>query len=128
MVQLPKNCKLIYGNTGVFLKVVYATTLSVGEHDGVTVFKSSKSNKRLLELNSHITYQYNLPMKIKDAYYELKKKAMLFNRMQKQQILQREIEELANSSIPGIRDIAHLKYGNQLPLPPDEIHLDDLPY
>ena len=101
MVQLPKNCKVIYGETGVFVKMVYATTLPVGEHDGVNVFKSFNSGKRYFELNFHVNYQNNLPMKIKNAYFEHKKKAMLFNRMKKQEQLQKEINLISENNYPG---------------------------
>lgn len=127
MIQLPKNCKITYTDDRVRVKMTYATTLSVGEHNGINVFANYKG-KRYITFEYDVKYQHNMPMIVRNMYFQTKKKAMLFNRMQKQQILQREIEELANSSIPGIWDIAHLKYGNQLPLPPDEIHLDDLPY
>jgi hypothetical protein len=105
MVQLPKNCKVIYGKTGVFVKMVYATTLPIGEHDGINVFKSFNSGKRYFELNFHIEYQNNLPMKITNAYFEHKKKAMLFHRMKKQEKIQKEIDILSNSKFPGLWDI-----------------------
>ena len=101
MVQLPKNCKVIYGETGVFVKMVYATTLPVGEHDGVNVFKSFNSGKRYFELNFHVDYQNNLPIKITNAYFEHKKKAMLFNRMKKQEQLQKEINLISENNYPG---------------------------
>jgi hypothetical protein len=100
MVQLPKNCKVIYGETGVFVKMVYATSLPTGEHNGIRVFKSPFSKKNYFELNYHVAYQNNLPMKVKDAYYEHKKKAMLFNRMKKQEELQRQIGILSESFYP----------------------------
>ena len=69
-----------------------------------------------------------MPMIVRDEYFKVKKKAMLFNRMKKQQHLQKEIDALSNSTVPGTWDIVHLKHGNQLPPPPNEISLDDLPY
>lgn len=101
MVQLPKNCKVIYGETGVFVKMIYATTLPVGEHNGINVFESPNSGKKYFELNFHVDYQNNLPMKIRDAYYEHKKKAMLFNRMKKQEQLQKEINIISEYKNPG---------------------------
>ena len=123
MVTLPKNCKVIYGETGVFVKMVYATSLPTGEHNGIKVFKSPHSNKNYFELNYHVAYQYNLPMKVKDAYYEHKKKAMLFNRMKKVDRYNQEINILSNSRYAGIWDIEHLKNENQLPNPPKQLDL-----
>ena len=65
-------------------------------------------------------------MIVKDEYYKVKKKAMLFNRGKKVENLQKQMAALSKSETPGTWDIAHLKNGNQLP-PPDEISLD-LPY
>lgn len=123
MVQLPKNCTVIYGNTGVFVKMIYATSLPIGEHDGITVFKSPKSSKNYFELNFHVDYQKDMPMKVTKAYFEHKKKAMLWNRMQKQQLLQKEIEIISNSEFPGTWDIWHIRQGNQLPNPPKQLSI-----
>ena len=49
-----------------------------------------------------------------EKYYQHKKKAMLFNRMQKQQHLQKEIDILSNSDNVGTWNIAHLKVNNQI--------------
>ena len=127
MVQLPKNCKVLYFNDGVYVRATYATSLSEGMHNGVLVFSNWKG-RRYFSLEFNVKYQNNMPMIVRDEYYRVKKKAMLFNRMQKQEHLQREIDALSNSVIPGTWDIVHLKHGNQLPPPPDEISLDDLPY
>ena len=123
MVTLPKNCKVIYGNTGVFVKMIYATSLPVGEHDGINVFKSPNSGKRYFELNFHVDYQKNMPMKVTEAYFEHKKKAMLFNRLKKQEVLKKEIEIISNSEFPGTWDIWHLKQNNQLPNPPNQLNI-----
>jgi len=101
MVQLPKNCKVIYGETGVFVKMIYATTLPVGEHNGINVFESPNSGKRYFELNFHVDYQKNLPTIIRNSYFEHKKKAMLFNRMKKQEQLQKEIDLISEYKNPG---------------------------
>jgi len=124
MVTLPKNCKIIYGETGVFVKMVYATSLPTGEHDGIKVFKSPFSKKNYFELNYHVAYQNNLPMKVRDAYFEHKKKAMLFNRMKKVDMLKQEIDILSNSHYAGKWDIEHLRQKNQLPNPPKQITID----
>lgn len=126
MVQLPKNCKVLYFNDGVHVKMTYATSLPEGMHDGVHVF-ANWQGKRYFSLEFNVKYQNNMPMLVREKYFQHKKKAMLFNRMQKQQHLQKEIDALSNSAVPGTWDIVHLKRGNQLP-PPDEISLDDLPY
>jgi hypothetical protein len=123
MVNLPKNCKVIYGETGVFVKMVYATSLPTGVHDGVTVFKSPNSRKNYFELNYHVAYQNNLPMKVKDAYYEHKKKAMLFNRMKKVDMLKQEIDILSNSNYAGKWDIEHLRQENQLTNSTEQLYL-----
>ena len=123
MVTLPKNCKVVYGSTSVFVKMIYATCLPVGEHDGITVFKSPKSGKNYFELNFHVDYQKDMPMKVSKAYFEYKKKAMLFNRMQKQQLLQKEIDILSNSEFAGTWDIWHLKQNNQLPNPLQQLNI-----
>ncbi len=116
MVQLPKNCKIVYGEKSVFVTMVYATSLPVGEHNGVKVFKSPYSKRNYLELIYKVDYQNNMPHIVKQTYFEYKKKAMLFNRMQKQQKLQQEINILASSQIPGTWDLLHLKGDNQLTL------------
>jgi hypothetical protein len=123
MVQLPKNCKVLYFNDGVHVKMTYATSLSEGMHDGVLVF-SNWQGKRYFSLEFNVKYQNNMPMLVREKYFQHKKKAMLFNRMQKQQHLQREIDALSNSPVPGTWDIVHLKRGNQLPPPPTQIELD----
>lgn len=133
MVQLPKNCKVSYNSNGVKVRMVYSTELPQGVYDGVTVWKSydytDKNNKKCkgknyFALEFQVDYQKNLPMLINKAYFEYKKKAMLFNRMQKQQLLQREIDALSNSEFPGTWDIWHLRQDNQLPPPPSQISLD----
>jgi hypothetical protein len=124
MVNLPKNCKIIYGETGVFVKMVYATSLPTGEHDGVNVFKSPNSKKNYFQLSFSIEYQHNLPRKITDAYFETKKKAMLFNRMKKVDMLKQEIDILSNSHYASKWDIEHLRKENQLPNPPKQISLE----
>jgi len=123
MVTLPKNCKVVYGSTGVFVKMIYATCLPVGEYDGITVFKSPKSGKNYFELNFHVDYQKDMPMKVSKAYFEHKKKAMLFNRLKKQEIIKKEIEIISNSDFPGTWDIWHLKQNNQLPNPPLQLSI-----
>jgi hypothetical protein len=123
MVQLPKNCKVYYFNDSVQVRMTYATTLNEGMHDGVMVFSNWKG-RRYFSLTFDVKYQNNMPMIVMDKYYQHKKKAMLFNRMQKQQHLQKEIDILSNSDHPGTWNIAHLKNSNQLPPPPTQIELD----
>jgi hypothetical protein len=120
MVQLPKNCKVYYFNDSVQVRMTYATTLNEGMHDGVMVFSNWKG-RRYFSLTFDVKYQNNMPMIVMDKYYQHKKKAMLFNRMQKQQHLQKEIDILSNSDHPGTWNIAHLKNGNQMPPPPTQI-------
>lgn len=132
MVQLPKNCRVSYNTNGVNVRMVYSTQLPQGVYDGVTVWKSYDytdkngkmcKGKSYFALEFQVDYQKNLPMKVMNVYFEYKKKAMLFNRMQKQQLLQKEIDALSNSDFPGVWDIAHLRQSNQLPDPPNEINL-----
>ena len=120
MVQLPKNCKVLYFNDSVQVKMTYATTLPEGVHDGVTVYSNWKG-RRYFSLEYTVKYQNNMPTILMEKYYQHKKKAMLFNRMQKQQHLQKEIDILSNSDNVGTWNIAHLKNGNQLPPPPSQI-------
>jgi hypothetical protein len=127
MVKLPKNCKVNYFNDGVYVKATYATSLPTGVHDGVTVF-ANWQGRRYFSLEFNVKYQNNMPTIVMEKYYQYKKKAMLFNRMKKQEQLQKEIDVLSNSIIPGTWDLHILKNNNQLPPPPDEISLDDLPY
>jgi hypothetical protein len=63
-------------------------------------------------------------MKVRDAYFEHKKKAMLFNRMKKVDMLKQEIDILSNSHYAGKWDIEHLRQKNQLPNPPKQITID----
>ena len=130
MVQLPKNCKLSYNSNGVIVRMSYATELPQGVYDGVTVWESypytDKNGKRVkgkkyFALEFEVKYQHNFPTLIIKTYYEYKKKAMLFNRMQKQQLLQREIDILSNSECPGKWDIYHIRQNNQLPNPPKQL-------
>jgi len=120
MINLPKNCRVYYFNDSVQVKMTYATSLPEGVHDGVTVFSNWKG-RRYFSLEYTVKYQNNLPTILMEKYYQHKKKAMLFNRMQKQQHLQKEIDILSNSNNVGTWDIAHLKRGNQLPPPPNQI-------
>lgn len=110
MIQLPKNCKVQYLNDGVQVSMTYATTLPVGVHDGVKVFNSGGymdvngrrvKEKRYLNFTFTVPYQHNMPMVLRDKYYEYKKKAMLFNRMKKKDQLEREINVLVPSNVPG---------------------------
>jgi len=39
-------------------------------------------------------------------------------------MLQKEIDALSNSTVPGTWDLLHLKNNNQLPPPPSQISLD----
>jgi hypothetical protein len=103
--------------------MIYATSLPTGEHDGVNVFKSPNSKKNYFQLSFSIEYQNDLPKKIRDAYFETKKKAMLFNRMKKVDMLKKEIDILSNTERAGIKKIAHLRDDNQLPPPPKQIKL-----
>jgi len=121
MVQLPKNCKVFYSNDRVQVKMTYATSLPEGEQEGVIVF-ANRQGKRYFTLQYELKYQNNMPTLLLEKYYQHKKKAMLFNRMQKQRYLQKEIDILSNSIKPGTWDIAHLNT-NQLPPPPDEIYV-----
>ena len=130
MVQLPKNCKIDYTPEGVIVRMVYATELPQGVYDGVTVWESypytDKNGKRVkgkkyFALEFTVKYQHNLPALLHKTYYEYKKKAMLWNRMQKQQLLQKEIDILSNSEYPGKWDIWHLRQSNQLPNPPKQL-------
>ena len=123
MVQLPKNCKVLYFNDGVHVKMTYATTLEEGMHDGVIVFSNWKG-LRYFSLTFDVKYQNNMPTIVRKKYYEYKKKAMLFNRGKKVENLQKQMAELSKSEIPGTWDIVHLKRGNQLPPPPTQIELD----
>jgi len=123
MVQLPKNCSMHYYSDGVHVKSTYATSLPEGFHDGVFVFSNYKG-RRYFSLEFKVDYQNNMPMIVRDRYFQTKKKAMLFNRMQKQQMLQKEIDALSNSTVPGTWDLLHLKNNNQLPPPPSQISLD----
>ena len=132
MVTLPKNCTVSYNSNGVKVRMVYSTELPQGVYDGINVWQSRPyvdkngkhcNGKRYFALEFNVDYQKNLPMLINKAYFEYKKKAMLFNRMQKQQLLQKEIDILSNSEFAGTWDIWHLRQSNQLPDPPDEISL-----
>lgn len=123
MVTLPKNCKLVYFDDRVHVKATYATTLSIGEHDGVKVF-ANWQGRRYFTLTFDVKYQHNMPEIVKNKYFEIKKKAMLFNRMKKQEHLQKEIDILSTSKIPGSWDLLCLKNDNQLPEPPQQITLD----
>ena len=120
MINLPKNCRIYYFNDSVQVKMTYATTLPEGLHDGVTVYSNWKG-RRYFSLEYTVKYQNNLPTILMEKYYQHKKKAMLFNRMQKQQHLQKEIDILSNSNNVGTWNIAHLKVNNQLPPPPNQI-------
>jgi len=60
---------------------------------------------------------------VKDAYYEHKKKAMLFNRMKKVELLEKEIHILSNSNYAGKWDIEHLRQENQLTNPTEQLYL-----
>lgn len=123
MVQLPKNCSIHYYTDGVHVKATYATSLPEGFHDGVYVFSNYKG-RRYFSLSYEVKYQNNMPMIVREKYFETKKKAMLFNRFQKQQQLQKEINILSISNIPGTWDLLHLKGNNQLPPPPSQTSLD----
>jgi hypothetical protein len=123
MVQLPKNCSIHYYTDGVHVKATYATSLPEGFHDGVYVFSNYKG-RRYFSLSYEVKYQNNMPMIVREKYFETKKKAMLFNRLQKQQQLQKEIDILSTSQFPGTWDLLHLKNNNQLPPPPSQISLD----
>jgi hypothetical protein len=123
MVNLPKNCRILYGKDSVYVYMIYATCLPTGEHDGVNVFKSPNSKKNYFQLSFSIEYQNDLPKKIRDAYFETKKKAMLFNRMKKVDMLKKEIDILSNTERASIKKIAHLRDDNQLPPPPKQIKL-----
>jgi hypothetical protein len=122
MVNLPKNCKVIYFDDKVCVKMVYATTLPVGEHDGLTVFANYKG-KRYIIFEYNVKYQNNMPEIVRNMYFETKKKAMLFNRMKKVDRYKQEINILSNSRYAGIWDIEHLKNENQLPNPPKQLDL-----
>jgi hypothetical protein len=95
--------------------MTYATTLPEGVHDGVTVYSNWKG-RRYFSLEYTVKYQNNMPTILMEKYYQYKKKAMLFNRMQKQQHLQKEIDILSNSDNVGTWNIAHLKVNNQISL------------
>jgi len=123
MVQLPKNCKVHYYNEGVQVKMTYATTLSEGVHDGITVFSNWKG-RRYFSLTFDVKYQNNMPMIVREKYFQHKKKAMLFNRGKKIEDLQKQMGILSNSSFPGTWDILHLKGDNQMPPPPTQIELN----
>ena len=123
MVQLPKNCSIHYYTDGVHVKSTYATSLPEGFHDGVYVFSNYKG-RRYFSLSYEVKYQNNMPMIVREKYFETKKKAMLFNRLQKQQQLQKEIDILSTSLFPGTWELLHLKGNNQLPPPPSQISLD----
>jgi hypothetical protein len=123
MVQLPKNCKITYTDDRVRVKMTYATTLPVGEHNGINVF-ANWQGKRYITFEYDVKYQHNMPMIVRDMYFQTKKKAMLFNRMKKQEHLQKEIDVLSNSQFAGKWDIDYLKHNNQLPPPPTQIELD----
>lgn len=120
MVTLPKNCKVNYSNDGVYVRATYATSLPVGLHDGITVFSNWKGRK-YFSIEFNVKYQNNLPTLVTEKYFQTKKKAMLFNRMKKQEHLQKEINILSNSEFPGTWDIIHLKNDNQLPNPPSQL-------
>ena len=120
MINLPKNCRIYYFNDSVQVKMTYATSLPEGVHDGVIVYSNWKG-RRYFSLEYTVKYQNNLPTILMEKYYQHKKKAMLFNRMQKQQHLQKEIDILSNSDNVGTWNIAHLKVNNQLPPPPSQI-------
>jgi hypothetical protein len=132
MVTLPKNCRIAYTSNGVHVKMTYSTELPVGTYDGITVWESypytdkngkTCRGKKYFALEFQVDYQKNLPMLINKTYFEYKKKAMLWNRMQKQQLLQREIDALSNSDFPGSWDIWHIRQGTQLPNPPKQLSI-----
>jgi hypothetical protein len=122
MVTLPKNCKVLYFDDRVHVRMTYATTLPVGNHDGITVF-ANWQGRRYITFEYNVKYQHNLPMIVKDMYFQTKKKAMLFNRMKKQDYLQKEIDILSVSKIPGLWDVSHLKNDNQIPPPPQQLEI-----
>ena len=126
MVQLPKNCKVLYFDDRVHVRITYATSLPEGVYDGMIVFSNWKG-RRYITFEYNVKYQHNMPMIVRDMYFQTKKKAMLFNRKKKIQHLEKQVDILSNSRFAGLWDLMVLNDNNQLPPPPDEISLD-LPY
>lgn len=133
MVQLPKNCRVTYTNNSVHVRMTYSTELEQGVYDGITVWQSrpyvDKNGKhckgrRYFALEFTVDYQKNLPTLITEAYFEFKKKAMMWNRSKKIEKYQKENDILSKSKCVGTWDLWHLKQSNQLPWPPDEITLE----
>ena len=122
MVTLPKNCKVLYFDDRVHVRMVYPTTLPEGVHDGLVVFSNWKG-RRYIVYEYDVKYQHNMPMIVRDMYFETKGKAMDFNRAKKEERLREERRILKQSRFPGSWDLLCLKNNNQLPEPPDEIWL-----
>lgn len=122
MVKLPPNCKINYFNDKVNVKMTYATSLPEGVYDNMTVFSNWKG-RRYITFEYDVKYQNNLPMLIKDMYFQTKKKAMLFNRKKKQEHIQKEMDLLSRSDFAGLWDLMVLNHNSKLPPPPDEIYI-----
>jgi hypothetical protein len=82
---------------------------------------SNWKGRRYITFEYDVKYQHNMPMIVRDMYFQTKKKAMLFNRKKKIQHLEKQVDILSASEIPGSWDLLCLKNNNQLPEPPDEI-------
>ena len=133
MIKLPPNCRLTYTDNGVKVRMTYSTVLPVGIHEGLEVFqgrdyytKKGKfmRGKRYLVLEFDVATQYNLNkmfIAIRQTYYEFKQKAMIFNRIKKQDKIGKEVQVLSKSMFPGTWDILYLKDDNQMPPPPNQI-------
>jgi hypothetical protein len=111
MITLPKNCKVSYNSNNVTVRMVYSTQLPVGEYNGIKVYQPREhiidingrrsKGKNYFALEFNVPYQNNMPHVLHTTYFEYKKKAMLFNRMKKQEELQRQIGLLSNDPFPG---------------------------
>jgi hypothetical protein len=132
MIKLPPNCSIRYDRNGVYVRMVYSTSIPVGEYDGTVVWKgNSKTNKngKLIQGSNYFAvdftmdYQKNLPDLLHKAYYKYKSKAMIWNREQDIKIKTKENEILKRSQFPGTWDIAHLRNSNQLPSPPQQLSI-----
>jgi hypothetical protein len=122
MVTLPKNCKIVYFNDRVHVKATYATSVPIGNYDGINVF-ANYQGRRYFTLTFDVKYQHNMPYIVKDMYFKIKGEAMMFNRTKKVERLKKEMDLLSKSKFPGLWDLMVLDDINQFPPPPDEIYL-----
>ena len=137
-VKLPPNCKTTLTNSGIRVKMTYATKLDVGEHKdkGITVFQGRnsydkngkfKKGSKYYSFEFDVTTQMNLNRMMSEIYtkyFEYKQKGMVLKCLTDIDIANKQIKALSRSMFPGTWDLHNLNNDNELPPPPDEIHLD----